>query len=77
MRLFFAILGVLISTVTINAEDWQQFRGPKGAGISNSARLPVEFGPNKNVQWQTALPPGHSSPVLAGNRIFLTAYSYK
>src|SRR6185436_17926219 len=33
-----------------------------------------EFGPGKNMIWKTALPPGHSSPVLMANRIFVTAY---
>src|SRR6266498_4583098 len=57
------------------AEDWSQFRGPNGTGVSASTGLPEEFGPNKNVIWKTALPPGHSSPVLTRNRIFVTAHS--
>lgn len=56
------------------AEDWLQFRGPNSQGVSNNTNLPVEFGPEKNVLWKTALPPGHSSPVLAGDRIYLTAF---
>ncbi|HMG36848.1 MAG TPA: PQQ-binding-like beta-propeller repeat protein [Blastocatellia bacterium] len=57
------------------AEDWTQFRGPNGSGVSASTGLPVEFGPTKNVIWKTALPAGHSSPVLAGDRIFVTAHA--
>jgi outer membrane protein assembly factor BamB len=57
------------------AEDWSQFRGPNGSGVSATTGLPVEFGPTKNVVWKTALPPGHSSPVLTRNRIFVTAHS--
>src|SRR6266540_4083583 len=57
------------------AEDWSQFRGPNGTGVSASTGLPEEFGPNKNVIWKTALPPGHSSPVLTRNRIFITAHT--
>jgi len=34
----------------------------------------VEFGPERNVQWKTAVPRGNSSPVIAGGRIFLTAH---
>lgn len=59
----------------VNAEDWPQFRGPNGSGVSASTGLPEEFGPNKNVIWKTTLPPGHSSPVLTRNRIFVTAYA--
>lgn len=54
--------------------DWTQFRGPNGAGVNETTGLPTEFGPAKNVVWKTALPPGHSSPVLMGERIFLTAF---
>jgi outer membrane protein assembly factor BamB len=58
-----------------SAEDWPQFRGPNGNGVSASTGIPEEFGPNKNVIWKTELPPGHSSPVLTRDRIFVTAYS--
>ncbi len=54
--------------------DWPQFRGPEGTGVSADRGLPVEVGPQKNVIWKTALPPGHSSPILAGPRIFFTAH---
>jgi hypothetical protein len=57
------------------AEDWPQFRGPNGSGVSVSTGLPEVFGPEKNVVWKTPLPPGHSSPVLTRERIFVTAYA--
>ena len=69
-----ATLMVLLPLTRVGAEDWPQFRGPNGTGVSVSTGLPEEFGPNKNVIWKTALPPGHSSPVLTKNRIFVTAY---
>ena len=56
------------------AGDWPQFRGPNGLGVSNDRSLPVQVGPDKSVIWKTPLPPGHSSPILAGPYIFLTAY---
>jgi outer membrane protein assembly factor BamB len=56
------------------AEEWSQFRGPNGSGVSATTGLPEEFGPAKNVVWKTALPAGHSSPVLTKDRIFVTAY---
>lgn len=71
------LLGLTIFTFSLLAEDWPQFRGPGGTGISSSTNLPVEFGPAKNVVWQTPLPGGHSSPVLAGQHIFLTAFEDK
>jgi len=57
------------------AEDWPQFRGPNGSGVSASTGLPEVFSPEKNVVWKTPLPPGHSSPVLTRDRVFVTAYA--
>jgi len=65
----------LVSLPMALAEDWTQFRGPNGTGVSATTGLPTEFGPNKNVVWKTELPPGHSSPVLTRDRIFITAHS--
>src|SRR5262249_9592962 len=56
------------------AADWTQFRGPNGAGVSPSKALPDRFDLQKNVVWKTPLPPGHSSPVLTNDRIFVTAH---
>src|SRR5258708_24679676 len=66
-------LALLIAT-TVPAADWPQLRGPNGFGVSPDKNLPVQFGPQKNVVWKTELPPGHSSPILVGPRIFVTAY---
>ncbi|HSB11850.1 MAG TPA: PQQ-binding-like beta-propeller repeat protein [Blastocatellia bacterium] len=75
------LLALLISTLigsaplrAAAAEDWAQFRGPNGSGVSATTGLPTEFGPEKNVIWKAPLPPGHSSPVLARDRIFITAH---
>lgn len=40
---------------------------------ADCGQLPAKFGPQENVLWKTELPEGKSSPVLAGDRIFLTA----
>ena len=78
---FVAFLMALLALPTVLAgntpsvEDWSQFRGPNGTGVSTTTGLPTEFGPNKNVLWKTELPPGHSSPVLTRDRIFVTAHS--
>lgn len=64
----------VFGALCLAAADWPQFRGPNASGVSDDTNLPVVFGPNKNVVWRTPLPPGHSSPVIAGDRIFLTAF---
>ncbi len=65
----------LFTHPTALAEEWSQFRGPNGTGVSVTTGLPSEFGPNKNIVWKVELPPGHSSPVLTRDRIFVTAHS--
>src|SRR6266545_7764330 len=70
-----ALLILSLAWTSASADEWTQFRGPNGSGVSASTGLPEEFGPNKNVIWKTALPPGHSSPVLTRNRIFITAHT--
>jgi len=73
------VLAVLImlfpASVSFASDEWSQFRGPNGSGVSATTGLPQEFGPNKNVVWKTELPPGHSSPVLTRDRIFITAFT--
>ena len=73
IALFVAL--VFVSPVAVAAGDeWSQFRGPNGTGVSDTKGLPTDFGPNKNVIWKTELPAGHSSPVLTRDRIFVTAH---
>ena len=68
------LLLVLFTLTGPASDEWSQFRGPNGTGVSETKNLPTEFGPNKNVVWKAALPPGHSSPVLTHDRIFVTAH---
>jgi len=66
-------LQVFLAFLTLMS-DWDRFRGPNGSGVNEAQGLPTEFGVDKNMRWRVALPPGHSSPILVGDRIFLTAY---
>ena len=62
-------------TVQRHAEldGWTRFRGPNGSGVSDGHELPADVGTDRSVIWKTAVPTGYSSPVLAEDRIFLTA----
>lgn len=52
------------------AENWPQFRGPRGDGTSLEDAIP-----EWRLQWKAPLPgPGHSSPIVWRDRIFLTAF---
>lgn len=70
------VLSLLLSGGGSSEEQWAQFRGPGGAGVApDSAPLPALLDPDVNLVWKTALEPGHSSPCIWGERIFLTAAS--
>jgi outer membrane protein assembly factor BamB len=58
-----------------DAVRWPQFRGPDGQGLApDGMKLPTQFDPATHVVWKVELPPGHSSPCVWGDRIFLTAF---
>src|SRR6266851_99348 len=52
---------------------WPRFRGPNGSGVADGQKPPVEFGPDKNVKWKVPAPGGLSSPVVAGDKLVITA----
>jgi hypothetical protein len=55
------------------SEDWPEFRGPTKQGHSSASGLPVEWSPTKNIVWKAELPGrAWSSPIVIGERIFLT-----
>ena len=62
----------VLSTAGLAAENWPQWRGPGGQGISTEKQLPTEWAADKNVSWKVELPHGYSSPIVWGDRIFLT-----
>ena len=75
MRLSLACLSLLAISALPAAElAWDRFRGPNGSGVSGESGIPGEFGPERNVVWRTALPPGLSSPVFGRDSIFLTGF---
>ena len=58
------------------ADDWPGFRGPNGLAVSPDTGLPVTWSDTANIAWKAELPgPGSSSPIVAGDRVFVTCYS--
>lgn len=67
------IPSILLLISSVCAEDWPQWRGPRADGTSTATTLPMEWGVEKNILWKSEIPgEGHSSPIIFGNRVFLT-----
>jgi outer membrane protein assembly factor BamB len=66
-------LALTLLGASLSAENWPQWRGPGGQGISSEKQLPTEWSSTKNILWKAPLPSGHSSPSVWGDRIFVTA----
>ena len=55
------------------AQEWTRFRGPNGTGINEQYAFPGKWSEN-DYHWKIPLPGiGHSSPVIWGNRVFVTS----
>jgi outer membrane protein assembly factor BamB len=75
---FVAILSITQQSPDLAAENWPQWRGPAGNGISPEQNLPVKWNREENVAWRLPLPgPAGSTPVVWGDRIFLTSVDAK
>ena len=73
--LLFAVLASVAAAVPVSsaAEDWPQFRGHNGSGVSAGKPLPSEFSAEKNVLWRAKLGDGVGAPVIVNGRVFSTA----
>lgn len=59
------------SSSSDSSAAWSRFRGPNGTGLARG-EYPAEIGPDAGVLWAREFPPGHSSPVLSEQCVFLT-----
>src|SRR5215213_2293428 len=67
-------LVVRLEAATSLTNDWPAWRGPLANGVSPTAQPPLEWSETKNIRWKIELPgKGHSSPVVFGDKIFVTA----
>src|SRR5579871_6695208 len=77
MRALLVFLSMALASALAAAEPpaWPQFRGPAGSGAApDSEKPPTQIGPSKNVKWKVPVPAGASSPVIAGELLFLTGF---
>jgi outer membrane protein assembly factor BamB len=73
----FAVLGFVVALTepfgARSSVEWARFRGPNGSGIADDDKPPIAFGPSERRLWKTAVPRGHSSPIVWNDHIFITA----
>jgi outer membrane protein assembly factor BamB len=72
-----AVLGFAIQgSASTAAQNWPQWRGPEGNGVSRATGLPTSWGPDKNILWKAPMPSwSGGTPVVWGDRIFVTSAS--
>lgn len=67
-----SLLSLFLIPFSLSAENWPNWRGPQGDGISGEKDLPLTWSATENVKWKVSLPePGNSSPIVWKNRIFV------
>ncbi len=71
-RAILAITLICLASMA-EAQEWTRFRGPSGQGISQESTMPVKW-TAEDYNWKAQLPGmGHSSPVIWGERVFITS----
>ncbi len=71
-------LAYTLPTTTTRAQSWPQFRGPDGTSVIPGAALATEWSTETNIAWKIEVPgTGWSSPVVAGDRVFVTAAQFE
>jgi outer membrane protein assembly factor BamB len=72
------LFSLIIGCTPTARADWLGFRGPGHQGQAGEGDYPVRWGPKENVAWKVKLP-GHgaSSPVVKGDRVFVTCFTGK
>ena len=66
-----AVLSAMWTFASADVPEWPQWRGPLNTGMA-VGDAPVQWGAS-GIRWQLPIPGrGHSTPVVAGNRMFLT-----
>ena len=73
MRCLAAVFLLALAAVA-HAENWPGWRGPRGDGTVTETGIPLKWTATENVAWKVPLPGrGHSSPIVWGDRVFVTA----
>jgi outer membrane protein assembly factor BamB len=67
------LLALQLICISASAANWPAWRGPLGTGVCEEKNLPIHWSATNNVKWRVPLPErGNSTPVIWGERIFVT-----
>jgi outer membrane protein assembly factor BamB len=71
------VIGSALQAAEPANRNWTHWRGPTGQGYSDDTRVPLTWSDTENLLWKTVTLPGqgNSSPIVWGDRIFLTSAS--
>ncbi len=72
-----ALLAFVAPLILGDDPQWGGFRGSNGSGISRLASIPETLDKEENLLWRTEVPSGYSSPIVAGDRVIITAVEGK
>ncbi len=71
MKRFFVLIFCLAFSASAQAQDWSQWRGPNRDGVVATFKSPKNWPEKLKLNWKVTVGTGPSSPVLAGNRVYL------
>jgi len=63
-------------TTRLAAENWPQWRGPRGTGVSRESTVPVFWSEERAIAWKCPLPEwGNSTPAIWDDSVFVTSHT--
>lgn len=72
-RMLVALAIVLGGTMPVGADNWPAFRGGESNTVAQGKGYSQEWGPDKNIKWRTELGDANGSPIVYGERVFVTS----
>jgi len=76
MKSLLALAFALTTLQAATSTDWPRFLGPTGAAIVAESKVPLKWSDSENVVWKAEMPgPGSSSPIVFGDKVFITCWT--
>lgn len=70
------LLATTLAHAAPSTTDWPRFLGPAGTAVAAESKAPLTWSDSENIAWKAALPgPGSSSPIVHGNKVFVTCWT--